>query len=805
MSIIYIHRATKTPMSSLGGGEYSFGELTAGETLRFPLRFVREDLSGNTIEEDPDIRSLQASIGLVDARAEGGTLAYQIGSGPSTADNTTAEMPFNHTAQVLQDAINALTEIVEAYGLCRVVAVPGGFTIYWPEATEPIEIRARKNRVWPVSVVRSWAYKPDDEWVHEIRLVQAQLESTVNWPRVLPAAPKITAVRDGGVDSTGLIVWTEIQRIAFNPDFRGTYQIRRTDTGAKTRFLSRADGAEQVQAALQAIYEGEGTINVTNPNDGYGEIEFAGALAGVDVPLLEVLPGTAPAGDPTVTLKLSRPGVYAALRANPTATVYIEVKARIVEPGEDEEGPGEPKVLFRREVTLVRDQNFDEMMTLLEPLWLRDPNPMDYIPTTSDQVGIGTGYWNGPIGDGEHNVITIAHGQASEAIGSLVLRENVSEGAVLQEGVDYQWSVVDANSIRITFPTAPAEDAFYGVLMAAVPVTAWLPHTHTIAQIVELQDWMDEILGRVVNLESVLPSVGPAAASESAVGLITRIPEAPELFFYGDALPDGFLGENGPDASKLDPELVPPYLLGAVHDASVDEVTAVPASPTGNAGKVYKYTGTGYLMLPTGGWIPSAKVRQNEHFACDGRCFFKVEQQAGTNSFFPTAFDRIVVPPFACNDKMLRAGRKLELLFGVQTQLIGANSQAQHFLIVEKAAIVQATSPSPVGVNLASLDWSTIFECKIDHTPLLQSHYFGLRIARDGASSFRLDQCLYGVWEGNNAAAPESADFVLRASFGRFDIEDTVVAPRGFFFKRVIGGPPASESETSTTPQITIS
>lgn len=803
--LVYVKRATQTPLTSASGGEFDFGDFFAGEERTFGLRFIKDGPDGGVIEEDPDIRFLQVSLGLVDARSEGGDLAYQIGDGPSTAANTTADLPHNATAEKLAAAINAVPALVAIYGTAKVELVPGGYTIYLPNAVGKVNIRARRNRVYPVSVLRTWAYQIDGVWVHEVRLQQAQLDATTDWIRVLPQKPTIVPVRDGGVDSSNTVKTTEVQRINFSPEYRGTYQIRRPDTGARTSFLSIADGPEQVQPAVQAIYGSEGTIKVTNPGDSYGEIEFAGALAGVDVPLLEVIPGTAPAGDPTFTVSLKRPGAYIALRARDGVSVYLEVKAKIAEPGAAVDDPGKPTVLFRREVTLRRDQNFDETLTVTPPPWLRSPNPKDYVIATDDQLAVGEAHWAGPIGNGEDATITIVHNLASEAILPPTFRENISGGRVLVAGTDYETRVMDANSLQVTFTEIPSAGGIYAAILAAVPVTAWLPHTHTTAQIVGLDDTLDALLGRVVSLEGKYASVGVPASSGSTTALVTVFPARGELISYRGT-EAAFDADKGLDLTKV-PTTKAPLLLPAVHNASVDVLPTPLPSPTGNAGKVWQNQTGADVTISSGGKLRSVIVPNGGYVACDGNVLFGATRGGTTTSYYPTSFEKPVwVMPV--NSAMFAVNRILDIPFGLRLQTVRATCGMQWVLIVEVGIPQAQTTPSPIGLNLSTIAWAAapVFSQKILVLDVPQEHYFGVRLQRDLAS-IKLDQTIYGVTSGNNAAAPTGPDFVLRAKLGQADTENNTAGDRGWVFYQLIGSVTrADDGTTKVKPaQATIS
>lgn len=797
--ILYVHRATKTPMSDVNGTEFRFPVYTAGEQRTFGLRFLKTAATGALMGEDPDIRSLVASVSLIDQRPKSGDVAYQIGDGPSTAANTTADLKSNHTGRALQDAINALEDIVSAYGEATVEEVQGGYTARFANATAVVPIQLRRNRLAPNTILRTITYQLGEEWVHELRLRQAPLEATSTWLRVLPPAPKVAdpAVREGSFDTTGQNAITEIQRIDFPPEFRGNYQLRRPDTMARTAILDISDGPEEVQAALQTIYGDEGTIRVTAAGENFGYVEFAGDLAGTDVPLLEVVIGTAPAGDPTFTINLNRPAVFTALRAADTIRAYLEVRAMIAKPGADEEDAGEPEILFRREIQITKDQNFDGLATAVDPKWQRPPNPVDYVPFTDDQIFIGDAHWAGAIGDGVEDTVVIDHNLDSDIINSVAVRENIANGRALVHGTDYEYRVVNATSVSVEFLNGvPGVNQYYAVVEAAGSVSAFAPHTHTKGQIVDLEPDLEEIFGRLAAVEAkVLPTIVPAVADSAVVGMETLIPEIAEvLHFKGTAQEMAALfGEKGVDASKLDPRRAP-YMLPAVHDGTLTDPLPTPL-PAAAANTVW-VAGARTLIPGTGG-VRGGYVENDGYVASDGRGIYVATRSGTTNSYYAQAFERDLFV-LAINEEMLAVKRTLEILWGVQTQLLHATCAAQWVMSVQLATITADTEPATLGFNLAALNWSApVFTRPIGLSVLAQSHFFGIRIQRT-ASEFLLNQNKYGNWLPNPDAAPASANFAIRGRLEGFDTENKD-NPRGYVAMKLIGSIDIDEGGKQTT------
>lgn len=126
-------------------------------------------------------------------------------------------------------------------------------------------------------------------------------------------------------------------------------------------------------------------------------------------------------------------------------------------------------------------------------------------------------------------------------------------------------------------------------------------------------------------------------------------------------------------------------------------------------------------------------------------------------------------------------------------QLINANSNAQWLLVIEKGTAPQDTSPATTATNLQNIVWDStpILSQRLILTGNLQTHNFGARIKRaivSSADTITLDTLLYGVWDGNNSAAPSTANFSLRARLIQFDTEDARASDaRGWVTYQIIG------------------
>lgn len=794
--LIFCHLERKRAYADAAGSqEYIPANFIAGEVRRFALRFLAGTPGGGVFETFPNVKSLTAVVGLLDARPTGGTVAYQFGSGASTAQNTTADLPWNHNAAALAAAINAVPQLVSAYGAATVQAVPGGFAIYFAAAAGAIPIQARRNRLTPLTVVRAWAVEVAGGWVHEIRLVQAPLTSETAWVRQLPPAPSIEEVQAGGLDNSGQFPTPEIQRLNMPPLFRGSYYLRRPDNLARTILLDRNDDPETtVRDAIAAIYGDDSDISV-KLFENYAHITFSGGnLDGTDIPELEVVVADAPPGDVTLSLDFRRAAVWAALREEQSTAVYFEIRAHLDTPDAAPETPGEPLVLFRTQTQILVDGAYDGGEVAQDPPWLRPPNPVDYTPTTPDQIQSGIAWWLGVKGNGTAKSIACDHGMDTQDIASVTVYDN----ATGVERPPLSYTVTNANTVTLDYDTAPALASLRVIIAGAVPVSQWEPHTHTQAQIIGLVDSLDNLGSRLEDLEEIIvPGVAVAPKAES-VGMDVLIPEVREVIGFRGTEAEaealwGEMGEMGVKASLLNARRAP-VLLPAVHDSTVTDPLPTPL-PAAAAGSVWKANRV--EVIPGFGGVRGLKSSVNGFVASDGRGLWVAARGGTSNSYYAAAFERGLFA-LAVSPEMLAIGRTLEILWGVQGQLVHGSCDAQWVMSLQLGTFSAETTPDPLDLNLQAVTWGTpVFSQALTLTKMAQSHFFGLRIKRN-AAAFLLDQQKYGNWTPNNAAAPASALFAVRARLERFDTEN-VADPRGYVAWQLIGSLDMGEEGKMTT------
>ena len=756
-------------------------ELFFGETLTLALRFSKTT-QGQDIDAALTVSSLKAAIGLVDARPTGGQFAIKIGSAASDNTNTTAALDFNTSAANMQALLNAVAAHA-AYGAARVVFSSDSWLIFFGDQSAEVPLTVVNNGLWPVSFGRINAWQIDGKWVHELRLTQAPVAFTSGLDSTLPPAPAITRIQAGGADST--MTWNEIQQLYVPPEFLGSYILTRGY--GKTQQLSNQDGIDVIQQALDAAF-GANNFTVTLPLSNKPTIEFVGDFSGLSEDLLVAQVQQAPGPDIAFTLTLDRAELAAMLRSQTAVTLPLEIRVS----GTDDSGFSGELVAFSLDITIKAPTIFADIEERPVTDWLRPVSPKTYVPFGGDNILTGQHYYRHLVGDGMATAFAVAHGLASEDV-FVVVRENHSGGRQLVDGTDYSATIDSDSQVTVTALTgAPATNAWAVIVVSAQSVAAWASDlTVTVPQVVagggypSLSDFMDDIGSRVTTLEGILPSTGPAATTSQASGITIALPTTQEvLFFRGDATK--LFGADGVDPTQLGRA---PMMLPAIHAATPTSYTTgdLPAVAAGSL-----WQNNSGATLDFGRGVYGGKVPIGGFFASDGRALFAVDHSGSTTSYFPTGFDRELWRLFI-NDKMLRVNRTLDVQFGLALQLAAATSNAQWMLVVEKGTAPSETTPATPATNLQNIVWDAtpILSQRLILTGLRQTHSFGARIKRtvvSMADTFTLDTLLYGVWEGNNSAAPSSANFALRARLIQFDTENALASDaRGWIASEIIG------------------
>ena len=796
-ALLYANLTERTLSDSLGGPDFDWPELIEGDTIRVGLRFA-QTLGDEELEIERNVRLVRASLGRLDTRPDEGQWAIQIGNdSPEEGVNTTTLLNHDATAEDVQSAVQVLLDApgFSVHGVTAdavtVDQKDGSWLLRFQESgnsyPDELELRAGRNALDPISFLRSRTYQVDGRWVHELRLVQSPAAFTDTSARVVPPAPAISEVQDGGSD--GDIEWNEIQALTVPPEFRGAYQIKRSDTFARSVLLSVADGIEEIAEAIQPLADEDGEFNVTNPLPHVAHIEFAGAMRGLNYDLLQVEVMTAPPGDVTFELNLATAELANLLRAAPVVeNLPFEIEVTY----EDENDPDELHVwTYRAEITLRRELIHEELAAAQNIDWIRPPLPKDYVPFTPDQIITGSQHYVTTLGDGANTAFVIDHNLATEAL-HLTLRENEAGGSILRPGIDYETVIAGPDSAEVTLlgyfaSPPPAVGALAVVITTAGPISAFQAHTHTIAQIVGLQTILDAFGEDIAALKALAPA-GVLASKAKDSGLVSSwlLPKLLEIFPARKKVEP--TGEGGLiDLVNEGDSILPRAggLLAAVHDATAEALPdPLPEPDAGFIGRVFENQGAASVIIPGGLGRRSVDLAPGEFAACDGRVWYRVEQfgDAPETSFYPSDFTRELFR-FFVNDRQLRLKTALEVQFAIEAAVLKSNTNCQWTVVIELGTAPQDTDPATTGINLQNVVWdqAPALEQRIILTPVPCTHTFGIRVKRylsGGSETIDLDRLLYGSAEGGTP--PAGANFAVRARLVRFDTENNESDPRGF-------------------------
>ena len=754
---VYANLTTRRLTTTLGGSAVSFPAFVQGDNVRIGLRFA-ESLEGSPIEVQRIVTHIRASIGFVDARPTTGFFVLRVDG------QNTASIPHDATAGAVQTALAAI-------GLDD--AVVGKQDGSWIISTGLQEIALSGYSVGgllselrPVSFVRVRSTQVAGQYRHEVRLVQAPLASTASFDLIVPPAPTVSEVQAGGASATTL--WPEIQALKIQPTFKGTYQLRRGFK--KTRELSVDDGPDEIQDALSVLADDEGSFSVSNPATNIAHITFNGSMAGIDQELIEVAVFSAPPGDPTIILDLNTAEIAAALRGAAELKPELEIEVAI----QDENDPTKTYTLtpFRAPISLIRELNWEGLETAANIDWLRPPYGRTYVPFTSDQIITGSQHYVAPIGDGVNSDFTISHNLGTRDL-HVTVRQNGGTRAIVEP---LAVTLDGEDDLSLTFAEPPAVNGYVAIISTAGPVSAFQAHGHTIAQIEGLQLILDDLGGRVEDLEAFIPTSLPGVSgTEQTVIAAWELPELFEVFPTRQKI-------EAKDVPSIKPAELPRVggLLPAVYVDPLVFTTAnvLPTSPV--TGVIYQYINTtSPLVIPGYLGRRSTKLSAPGFFAWDGRGFYQVEQViAGEKVFYPSDFSRELFR-IHVNGKQLRIGKQLSLDFSFVAAVFNSNT------LVHWGVAIDIGLPSSNPANPSNIADVTFLPPSLDHSFMLtsipSSHGFGLRMIRklvEAVDTCVVDRVIYGATEATPTTMT-TANFIVRGRLVRFDTDDRQTDPRG--------------------------
>ena len=768
-TFLFGNLSTKTASYSIEPGSIELPKVVQGDDFALAVRLT-ETADNVTVVCRPTISYARLSYGPIDVAPTSGTFKLVVGG------VTSGVVTIGSSAASVAAVLNAMATPATGWSVALdrdsyIVSRTSAWT-----ATSGITIA--DNRLEPESFVRVTSYSRADQFVQELRPMQSPLAYTSAFALIVPPAPTITRVVTGYSDAATGVKVNEVQRLYVPPQFDGAFQIYKGT--ARTQLLDRDDGAAEIQAALIAGVTTQGsaeTFLVTNPRNNTADIEFAGDLGGAPQDLLTVVVPESLQGDLTFDLDLNTAGMLASLRDNFEVTHPLTCEVGI-NYGTIATPSVKYVTVFQQNLTVQADGAWTGLAAAQRINWLNPPQPVNYIPFTTDQVITGIQSYTAVVtGAGPW---TVAHNLGTEAI-HVTVRENISNGYLLGNENDYTIQTATSQSITVTVVTGTVPTAGWAVMISSAgPTSAFLAHTHTIAQIIDLQDTLNSLGTRLGDLENVLPNnVGVInQAAVDTTPLTIKVAERAAVLF---ADVDGAWGESGIEAAKLPRR--GPSLLRARHETAQNSPIATAPTASG----VWLYSGG--VELDPMGYIPAQTVPPGGAVAYEGGRIYQVRQEYGKTTWFPVPYE-VELFRVPVNGEQLRVGRTLEVKFGLVLQML-AQTDAQWRIVVDAANLAQITSPDDQGLNLSAADYNQI--AMLDHrvllTQALTPHIFGVQILRrllDGNVEVTANKNLYGTYTGTGGA-PATGDFVLRARLINFDIAEAGGDVRGWVGYRLAG------------------
>jgi len=761
-TLLYGNISNKTASYTIAPGSITLPTVVQGDTFTLAVRLT-ETSNNTTTVTAPSIYSARLSYGPVDVAPTAGTFKVRVNAVTSSA------ITLGSTAASVAAVLNSISAatgwtVSEDQGSYIV-----GRTANW---TTTSGITIVENNLTPESFVRVTSYSANNTFYQELRPMQSPLAYTSAFGLIVPPAPTITRVVTGYSDPTTGVFVNEVQRLYIPPAFDTTYQIYRGT--ARTALLSKDDGSTEIEAALMqgCVTVGAGEIFlVTNPQNYTADIEFAGAMSGSTHSLLTVAVPISPQGDVTFNLDLNTQGMLAALRGDFEVTHPLTCEIGI-NYGTVTTPNVQYVTVFQQNLTVQADGAWTGLAAAQRIDWLNPPQPVNYIPFTTDQVITGIQSFTAVVtGNGPW---TIAHNLGTEAI-HVTLRENISSGYILGNENDYTVQTATSQSVIVAKVSGTVPTAGWAVMISSAgPTSVFQAHTHTIAQVVDLQNTLNAIGTRLNTLENVLPN-GVGIINQSGVNttpLTMTIPARSEVLFTQDI--EGAWGDNGIDQTKL-PIRGPSLLRSFSGLANNSSITSAPT-----AAGAYIYSG-GIELAPMG-YIPSDTVPPGGIVINDQGRIYQGRQDGDNKTYYPMPYE-VELFRVPVNANQFRVGRTLEVKFGLILQML-AKTDAQWRVVIDAANLSEVTTPATQGMNISSADYNQdkLLDHRVMLTQALTPHILGVRLTRSLSGEnivIAADKNLYGTYE-STIGTPAGASFILRARLMNFDIANTADDARGW-------------------------
>jgi len=768
-TLLYGNLSQKTASYTIEPGSITLPKVVQGDMFTLAVRLT-ETANNITTITAPSISYARLAYGPVDAAPTSGSFKVVVNAVTSTV------ITYGSTAASVAAVLNSIAaatgwSVLEDQGSYII-----GRTSNWVTTSG---ITIVQNELVPDSFVRVTSYSANSTFYQELRPMQSPLAYTSAYALIVPPAPTITRVVTGYRDVEKGVYVNEVQRLYIPPSFDTTFQIYR-DT-ARTGLLNKEDGPTEIQNALMAscITVGAGEkFLVANPENFVANIEFAGTMSGATHALLSVTVPVSPQGDPTFELDLNTQGMLAALRGD-----YEITHPLTCELGINYGTVLSPNVqyvtVFQQDLTTQADGAWTGVAAAQRINWLNPPQPVNYIPFTADQVitGIqsytavvtGTGPW------------TVAHNLGTEAI-HLSVRENFSSGYLLATTVSYSVQTVTSQSVTVTNKGSATTTPGWAVMISSAgPTSAFQAHTHTVAQIIGLNDILNALGSRLAVLEDILPATG--ISSSSSVTVPYEIPIlARQSVLFSNGLG---LWDNANSVLQISsvPSVQAPQLLEAI-SVTVGTAASVALPSVTTVDIVAAYTSGLNILVPRIGLIPGSRLPTGvAYIAAESTrsLVYQVDNYSSGRTYYPKAYEASLFE-IPINDKLFRAGTTAKLQWTLNVQSKAANATAQWYCIVDVGTITTVSTPATQTGNIADITWNStpILSQQLLVTGEPVAHGMGVEILATTATQMDANYMSYGIWASATTGKPSSRNFILRGRLANFDVIDTQGDARGW-------------------------
>ena len=769
-TFLFGNLSTKTASYQIAPTPIALPKVVQGDDFALAVRLT-ETANNVTTVTRPAISYARLAYGPVDVAPSAGTFRMVVGG------VTSGVVTYGSSAASVAAVLNAMATPATAWS---VALDRDSYLVSRTDAwTATSGITITENRLEPESFVRVTSYAAAGLFIQELRPMRSPLAYTSAFALIVPPGPSITRVVTGYSDTTTGVKVNEVQRLYVPPQFDGIFQIYKGTS--RTQRLDKDDGAVEIQAALIAGVTTQGSgesFLVSNPKDFTADIEFTGSLGGAPQDLLTVVVPESLQGDLTFDLDLNTQGLLAALRDNFEVTHPLTCEVGI-----NYGTIATPNVkyvtVFQQNMAVQADGAWTGLAAAQRINWLNPPQPVNYIPFTTDQVITGIQSYTAVVtGAGPW---TVAHNLGTEAI-HVTVRENISNGYLLGNENDYTIQTATSQSITVTKVTGTVPTAGWAVMISSAgPTSAFLAHTHTVAQVVSLQDLLNALDTRIDALEAnAIPYTLSGSTTTTQPYEIPVAQRQAVLFTQGQgtwAAQDGILQITSVPSVQA-PQLLPALSVTASTAAS----SAIPTATTVDI--VRAYTSGLNIQVPRIGLIPGVRLPSGlAHIGAESArsLVYEVANYDGGKTWYPRPYEvELFQIPF--NDKLFKAGTKAKIQWNLHLQSRGANAIGQWLCIVDCGTVTTVSSPATQGANLSGITWNS--------TPILAQplwvtgepvkHGLGAEVLAQTTTIFNANAFAYGVWSPVTASAPSSRNFILRARLANFDITDTQGDPRGW-------------------------